>query len=64
MNIKEFREVLTEIGKLNPTEAKTLFDKAGDTSVTDKELGEALKGRISKNVLQGLGAAAGKLPIG
>jgi hypothetical protein len=57
MNIKECREFLTEIGKLNPTEAKTLYEKAGNTSVTDEELGKALKSRISKRLvsLAGIG---------
>lgn len=48
MNIKECREILTIIGKLDPEEAKQLFQQAGDKNVSDEELGKALKERISK----------------
>jgi hypothetical protein len=51
MNIKEVREILTEIGKLDPKEAKTLFEKASNKAVTDEELGETLQSRISKSAV-------------
>jgi anthranilate phosphoribosyltransferase len=48
MNIKGFREILTVIGKLDPKEAKALFDQASNPNVTDEQLGAALEARISK----------------
>jgi hypothetical protein len=50
MNIKEVREILTEIGKLDPKEAKSLFEKASNKGITDAELGKVLQSRISKAV--------------
>jgi len=48
MNIKEFREILTVIGKLDPKEAKYLCDQATNKDVSDEELGKSLESRISK----------------
>jgi hypothetical protein len=51
MNVKEIREVLIEIGKLAPHEAKALFERASDKTVSDEELGKTLKSRITKTSL-------------
>jgi hypothetical protein len=52
MGIKECRKFLTALGKLDPKEAKKLYEKASNTSVTDEELGEALHARVSKSFRQ------------
>jgi hypothetical protein len=48
MNIKEIREILTEIGKLDPKETKALLEQASNKKVSDEQLGQELKLRISK----------------
>jgi DNA-binding transcriptional regulator WhiA len=53
MSIKEIRKILTEIGKLDPHEAKALFEKASNKSVSDEELGKALKSRVTKAAILG-----------
>jgi hypothetical protein len=64
MNIKEFREILTIIAKLDPKEAQVLFDQASNREVSDEELGKSLEARISKanlptSILSGLSGIGG-----
>jgi hypothetical protein len=48
MNIKEIREILNIIEKLDPKEAKALLEQASDEKVSDEQLGQELKTRITK----------------
>jgi hypothetical protein len=54
MNIKEIREILTEIDKLDPKEAKALLEQASNEKVSDEQLGQELKSRISKVAAPGV----------